>query len=126
MRALALGFLFMVIVGLVGSCSATGAGPGETPTTLAFAASKSTLIAGPPDVVFSGTDVDLIIFQSAWVCEFQRRTFSDQDAGDAALAEALEGAEITLESYEDFLLRMSEDQALRDAVLYRYQESCRG
>lgn len=93
---------------------------------MAYSAPATTLIDGPPDVAFSSAEADLIDFHSSWVCEFQRRTFPDLGAGTEALAEALETAEIGPETYESFLSRLSTSQDLRDAVLFSYQETCRG
>lgn len=96
------------------------------PVTLAYELTDTTLIDGPPDVTFTASEAALINFHSSWVCEFQRRTFPHLGAGAEALAVALATAEISPETYESFLSRLSTSQDLRDAVLFNYQETCRG
>lgn len=113
---------------LAGGCaSATDDGlPYADPTDATSTPSApTTLIASAPTMSFSASDRDLIGFQSAWVCEFQRRTFTDPSDAAAALTASLAEAEISRTAYDEFLERLDESQDLRSAVLFDYQESCK-
>ena len=89
---------------------------GETPTTFTVV---------NPDVEFNSSDDTMIAFQGSWVCEFQRRTFAQPSDGEAALDVALEDAGINREAYDDFLARSADNQDLRSAILFAYQQSCK-
>ena len=116
----------VVLVAVSTGCAASLTTVATTPATLAYEITETTLIDGPPDVTFAAPEADLIDFHSSWLCEFQRRTFADPAGGTEALIEALIGAQISSETYESFLNRLAASQDLRDAVLFDYQETCRG
>jgi hypothetical protein len=113
---------------LVGGCAnATDGGlPYADPSDAGSTASTpTTLIASAPSVNFSALETDLIGFQAAWVCEFQRRTFADPSDVAAALDASLADAEISRAAYDEFLDQLDESQDLRSAVLFDYQGSCK-
>lgn len=120
------GLIVALLVAGSAGCAAESNTATTTPATLAFETTKTTLIDGPPNATFSGAEGDLIDFHSSWICEFQRRTFVNPEAGEQALSEALVAADIGGAVYESFLNRLASSQDLRDAVLFDYQETCRG
>ncbi len=126
MKRSAYRLLAAVLVAGSTGCADASTTAETAPVTLAYELTDSTLIDGPPDVTFTASEAALIDFHSSWVCEFQRRTFVDLAAGTEALALALTTADIGPESYDSFLSRLSTSQDLRDAVLFNYQETCRG
>ncbi len=90
----------------------------DTPTS-------TTLIAAAPDVVLSDADSEMVRFESTWICELQRRTFQTQSGREDALQEKLTEFGLTEPDYVAFRARVNNDQDLRDAILYSYQETCR-
>jgi len=128
MRRFALLLLF--VLGL----SACG---GDTPPPeLPFADSPTTTVAIAEAIVSEEEPVDerdpivienedLISFQARWVCELQRRTFPDLSDMDVALDEALTETGLVRAAYDEFVIEMSESQAIRDEVLKVYGERCR-
>ena len=81
-------FLSVAALSVGGCASATDDGlPYADPTDAALTASTpTTLIASAPNVSFGASEADMIGFQAAWVCKFQRRTFTDPADAAAALA----------------------------------------
>lgn len=126
MKRSAFGLVSIGLLAVATACSGSSTTVASTPATLAYEITETTLIDGPPDATFSGPEADLIDFHSSWICEFQRRTFADPGDGAEALTEALAVAEISSETYESFLDRLATSQDLRDAVLFDYQQTCRG
>lgn len=98
---------------------------GSSSSDLAFSDTLvPTTLIERPSITFDSAETDLISFQASWLCEFQRRTFSSPTGGVEALAVQLERSGVARKDYEAFLLRLSNSQDLRDAVLFSYQENC--
>jgi hypothetical protein len=100
-------------------------------TNLAFndrqdaqATTSTMLIDGAPVVALAEGDLDYVQFEAVWVCELQRRTFATPDAIDAARLEKLADLGLDVDIYNDFWTRVNADQALRDSILFAYQETC--
>lgn len=108
------------------SACAEQAPPPELPfadsSTTTVAVADSSEPAGEPIVT---ENEDLIAFQARWVCELQRRTFSDLSGMDSALDDALADTGLSRPAYDEFTATMADSQALRDEVLRLYSERCR-
>lgn len=123
-RTWLLGIAFAVALA---SCSS---GPAET---IPFAESAPAPLADPDPVVVPDeqgvVDVvgagDVIAFQADWMCELQRRNFTDLAAADTALLEALADTGLSRPDYDEFLMDMADSQELRDEVLSLFQQRCR-
>ena len=111
---------------LLGACGSS------TPDSIAFVESEEgqsiDTEASPVSTaaLFDDGELDLVAFHARWVCELQRRTFPELSGVDEALNETLIGAGLDRETYDGFLIDLSESQDLRDAVLERYTDSCLG
>ncbi len=120
--------LVLITAVLLGACGSS------TPDSIAFVESEEgegqsiDTEAAPESTValFDDGELDLVAFHARWVCELQRRTFPELSGVDDALNETLVGAGLDRETYDEFLIDLSESQDLRDAVLERYTESCLG
>lgn len=87
----------------------------DPPEELAFIEAEPELADG---------DRALAVFEAEWVCELQRRSFASLAERGEALEVALAEVDLDPADYESFRTRLGEEQELRDAVLYHYQESC--
>ena len=126
LRSLVLGILAFLAV----SCSpAETAQPDQSPPVLPFEPIPTTtttlLIDGRPDIELSAADTALVRFEAAWVCELQRRTFTDSSAIEDALEQKLVETGLTAGAYADFRIKVSDDRDLRRSILFEYQETCR-
>lgn len=115
---------------MLSSCTTSGANErAATPTSLPLITTQTStttlLISEDPNIDLSEDDSVLVSFEAAWVCELQRRTFSDPGAIDAALEEKLIDSGITPDAYAGFRQRVNENLDLREAILFQYQETCR-
>jgi|GEM_PF-2183120 len=110
----------------------SGACGSSAPDSLAFSESQEGRSADTETIpqnsaaLFDDGELDLVAFHARWVCELQRRTFPELSGVEEALTETLTGAGLTRDTYDQFLVELSESQELRDAVLTRYTESCLG
>jgi len=99
------------------------------PTSLAFQTLPTTtttlLIDEDPNVSLTEDDEALVRFEAAWVCELQRRTFSDPTAIKQALDDKLIDTGLSSDAYTEFRQRVNTDQGLRESILFEYQETCR-
>ncbi len=118
-----------MLSGACGSDPSTDAAGDARPSSLAFTdgapTTASTLIAAAPDVALGELDAELVRFESTWVCEVQRRTFPTEDGREAALVEKLAEFGLDEAAYREFRARVNDEQDLRDAILFSYQETCR-
>lgn len=113
-RVLALGAAMLLAVG----CSSEPElvfDENDPPEELAF-------IENEPEI--ADADRDLALFEADWVCELERRSFASLPERDEALDDALVATGLGRESYDGFRARLGEEQELRDAVLFHYQQSC--
>ncbi|MFW2381351.1 MAG: hypothetical protein ACN4GZ_06285 [Acidimicrobiales bacterium] len=123
--------LFIAFVAALGavSCSASG----ESASTIPFGVDESvpevaptvpdTLIA-EPEVTLEPAIEELVIVHAAWLCELQRRTFTDPGDIEPAQEEHLARSGTSAEDYRRFLSDLAARQDFRDAVLFEYQSSC--
>ena len=63
-------------------------------------------------------------FHADWLCELQRRTFLEFEDIEIARSEALVGAGLSDERYDDFLKVLDDSQAARDYVRTAHNERC--
>lgn len=128
LRSAARGSVLCALV--LASCGTSGANEdASTPTSLPYVTTSTStttlLISEDPHIDLGEEDSVLVSFEAAWVCELQRRTFTDPGAIDAALDDKLIDSGIAPDSYAEFRQRVNERLDLREAILYRYQETCR-
>lgn len=102
---------------------ASGCGS-EAPESIAFA-DEASAIAEPPTAEFTDEERQLINFHAEWLCELQRRTFANLDETESARIGTLDDTGLSRVAYDQFLSDVLPTQSARDAVLYRYQETCR-
>lgn len=108
---------------LVGALAFSSCGD-PAPESIAFV--DDTPALSEPDLEhFSDDELMLIDFQSDWLCELERRTFSTLDETDELLEEVLRAAGIDAVTYETFVRETLARQDVRDAVLFGLLERCR-
>ncbi len=100
--------------------------PPELPFSDSTASATADVAETPSDRLdpLIEANYDLVLFRARWVCELQRRTFTELADMDTALNEALAETNLTRDDYEAFLQELAESQALRDGVLTLYEERC--
>ncbi len=118
----------MLFVLLLSACGDPAPPPelpfADSPTTTATTEAVAETTEPPSDPIVAENG-DLVAFQARWVCELQRRTFSDLSDLDIALDEALTETGLSRPAYDEFTATMADSQALRDEVLKLYGERCR-
>lgn len=111
-------FITAFTIGVLTACS------GEDPPSALGFVDDAPIVLAPEDGATSEENQRLISFHADWLCELQRRTFTDLEDADEALTVALVDANITTSDYEMFTKEALPTQAVRDAVRYAYQEEC--
>ncbi len=117
---------------LATGCGAGGGSAGDVnapeASVLAYSELSTTsttlLIDKEPTAELSDVDTELVVFEAAWVCELQRRTFESPAAMDEALTENLVNNGLDRAGYDTFRGRVNGEKDLRDWILFEYQTSC--
>jgi len=72
----------------------------------------------------SGEDEQLVALEARWLCDVQRRAFSELSDLDIARASLLSNSGVEADAYQAFQARLESDTTLRLAVLAAFQSAC--